>query len=117
MVFNLVSETGTNSFLTAPFITASLMSASSNTKKTENMRSNQELGVEGAQWTTPTDGDEEDTESRSDGTIELGPARSQNGHGCADLSDKDENAEKNDSDAFEVSFDGDDDPMCPRSSE
>lgn len=53
----------------------------------------------------------EELESHSDETIELGPTRSQNGHGCADISDKDD-----DGDPFEVSFDGDDDPMCPRSS-
>ncbi|TRX92787.1 hypothetical protein FHL15_006193 [Xylaria flabelliformis] len=78
------------------------------------MGSNHELGAEEAIWTSPTNGDGESTESRSDGTIELGHTRSQNGHGCADLSDKDEK-EKNGSDPFEVSFDGDDDPMCPRS--
>ncbi|KAJ3560579.1 hypothetical protein NPX13_g9254 [Xylaria arbuscula] len=52
----------------------------------------------------------EDLESQSDEIFELGPARSQNGHGCADISDKEENG-----DPFEVSFDGDDDPLCPRS--
>ncbi|RWA03625.1 hypothetical protein EKO27_g11479 [Xylaria grammica] len=67
--------------------------------------------VEGdeAQWTTSAD--KYDAKSQSDDvTIELGPARSQNGHGCADLSDTDDHE-----DPFEVSFDGDDDPMCPRS--
>ncbi|KAI8944078.1 major facilitator superfamily domain-containing protein [Xylaria longipes] len=56
------------------------------------MGSSHELGADEAQWS---------------------PARSQNGHGCADLSDKD--GEKDEDDPFEVSFDGDDDPMCPRS--
>ncbi|KAI0418628.1 major facilitator superfamily domain-containing protein [Xylaria grammica] len=76
------------------------------TKSMEEVRK-----VEGdeAQWTTSADKD--DAESQSDDvTIELGPARSQNGHGCADLSDTDDHE-----DPFEVSFDGDDDPMCPRS--
>ncbi|KAI0518585.1 major facilitator superfamily domain-containing protein [Xylaria bambusicola] len=52
----------------------------------------------------------EDVESHSDETIELGPTRSQNGHGCADISDKDDEG-----DPFEVSFDSDEDPLCPRS--
>ncbi|RYC61973.1 hypothetical protein CHU98_g4244 [Xylaria longipes] len=95
------------------FIIVISQSARSRTTKTEDMGSSHELGADEAQWSTPTNGDGDDTESRSDGTIELGPARSQNGHGCADLSDKD--GEKDEDDPFEVSFDGDDDPMCPRS--
>lgn len=75
------------------------------------MGSSSKLDDEGAQWAQSTDGD--DAQSRSDDMIELGPARSQNGHGCADLEDEDETGD----DPFEVSFDGDDDPMCPRSSE
>lgn len=75
------------------------------------MGSSSKLEDEGAQGFQFTDGD--DAESQSDGTLELGPARSQNGHGCADLSDEDARRD----DPFEVSFDGDDDPMCPRSSE
>lgn len=74
-----------------------------------DMGSSSKLEDEGAQGFQFTDGD--DAESQSDGTLELGPARSQNGHGCADLSDEDARRD----DPFEVSFDGDDDPMCPRS--
>ncbi|KAI0537053.1 major facilitator superfamily domain-containing protein [Xylaria digitata] len=72
------------------------------------MESGHKVEGDEAQWTPSTNRD--DTESQSDDTIDLGPTRSQNGHGCADLSDKDDNE-----DPFEVSFDGDDDPMCPRS--
>ncbi|KAI1348594.1 major facilitator superfamily domain-containing protein [Xylaria sp. FL0043] len=61
-----------------------------------------------AQWTSVANRD--DTESQSDETIEFGPVRSQNGHGCADFPSKERNG-----DPFEVSFVGDDDPMCPRS--
>ncbi|KAI1146709.1 MFS general substrate transporter [Nemania diffusa] len=75
------------------------------------MGSSHELEAKEAQSNMSTEGD--DAGSQSDGTIELGPARSQNGHGCADLSDKDESGDVDHS--FEVSFDGDDDPMCPRS--
>ncbi|KAI1825129.1 MFS general substrate transporter [Xylaria intraflava] len=52
-----------------------------------------------------------DADRHSDELNELGPSRSQNGHGCADLPVQ----EKSGEDPFEVSFDGDDDPMCPRS--
>ncbi|KAI1278681.1 major facilitator superfamily domain-containing protein [Xylaria sp. FL0933] len=61
-----------------------------------------------AQWASVVNRD--DTESQSDEMIEFGPVRSQNGHGCADLPSKEGNG-----DPFEVSFDGDGDPMCPRS--
>ncbi|KAI3317639.1 MFS general substrate transporter [Xylariaceae sp. AK1471] len=74
------------------------------------MKSIHDLESDEARWTASIDGDEPG--SQSDETIELGPARSQNGHGCADLQDKHENDQ---GDPFEVSFDGDDDPMCPRS--
>ncbi|KAI0403017.1 major facilitator superfamily domain-containing protein [Xylaria palmicola] len=73
------------------------------------MGSSQELGEKDPEWI----GNGDDTESRSDATVELGPVRSQNGHGCADLSDLDEDGNGND--PFEVSFSGDDDPMNPRS--
>ncbi|KAI3341705.1 major facilitator superfamily domain-containing protein [Ustulina deusta] len=76
----------------------------------EGIESDHKFEGDEAQWTTSASRD--DAESQSDETIELGPARSQNGHGCADLSDKDDDG---DGDPFEVSFDGDDDPMCPRS--
>ncbi|KAJ8121647.1 hypothetical protein O1611_g10047 [Lasiodiplodia mahajangana] len=77
------------------------------------MGSAHELEAEEAQWAVSTDGD--DVESESDGSLELGPARSQNGHGCADLSDEKEEMRHAHGDApFEVLFDGDDDPMCPR---
>ncbi|KAI1121194.1 major facilitator superfamily domain-containing protein [Nemania abortiva] len=77
------------------------------------MGSAHELETQETQWVVSTDGD--DVESQSDETIELGPARSQNGHGCADFSDKDEIGHGHGDSPFEVSFDGDDDPMCPRS--
>jgi hypothetical protein len=77
------------------------------------MGSSHELEAEEAQWNVSTEGD--DAESQPDRAIELGPARSQNGHGCADLSDREESGDGDHS--FEVSFDGDNDPMCPRSSE
>ncbi|KAI1420188.1 major facilitator superfamily domain-containing protein [Xylaria sp. FL1777] len=73
----------------------------------EGIESEQKFEGDEAQWTTSSKRD--DAESQSEGTIELGPVRSQNGHGCADLSDSDDNG-----DPFEVSFNGDDDPMCPR---
>ncbi|KAI8624621.1 MFS general substrate transporter [Xylariaceae sp. FL1651] len=61
--------------------------------------------------------DRDESRSQSDTTVELSPARSQNGHGCSDLPDKHENDESRNQkeDPFEVSFDGDNDPMCPRS--
>lgn len=73
------------------------------------MGNSDEFGGE-AQWTASTSGD--DVESQRDEPTDLSQIRSQNGHGCAELSEKDERAH----DPFEVSFTGDDDPMCPRSS-
>ncbi|KAI0138886.1 MFS general substrate transporter [Xylariaceae sp. FL1272] len=55
-------------------------------------------------------------ESRSENSLELGIVRSQNGHGCADLPDDYElHPPRPKGDPFEVSFDGDDDPLNPRS--
>jgi hypothetical protein len=79
------------------------------------MKSSQVLGGDGAQWTASLDGDEPG--SQSDGTVELGQMRSQNGNGCGDLPDKHVNGQSQKDDPFAISFDGDDDPMCPRSSE
>src|SRR5213076_2263550 len=83
----------------------------------EDMRPRQDFESDRAQRSASMDGDEPG--SQSDETIELGQARSQNGHGCADLQDDHRNGRPRNEkdDPFEVSFDGDDDPMCPRSSE
>ncbi|KAI0188253.1 major facilitator superfamily domain-containing protein [Astrocystis sublimbata] len=75
------------------------------------MGSSHELDTDDIQRSTSKHEDADDTGSRSDGTVELGQARSHNGHGCGDFSDKD----RDESNPFTVSFDGDDDPMCPRS--
>ncbi|GAP92182.2 putative drug proton antiporter yhk8 [Rosellinia necatrix] len=73
------------------------------------MGASEELEGEEPQYTTSTNSD--DAGPPDEGTAELGLVRSQNGHGCADLPDKAESEH----DPFEVSFDGDGDPMCPRS--
>lgn len=73
------------------------------------MGNSDEFGGKEVQWTVSTSGDE--VESQCDGPADLIQVRSQNGHGCAELSEKNESAD----DPFEVSFAGDDDPMCPRS--
>ncbi|KAI1290553.1 major facilitator superfamily domain-containing protein [Xylaria venustula] len=76
----------------------------------EDIEAGRKVEGDEAQWTTSENRD--DSESQSDETVDLSPVRSQNGHGVADLSDNNENGI---ADPFEVSFDGDDDPMCPRS--
>jgi hypothetical protein len=74
------------------------------------MGNSDEFGGEEARWTASTSGD--DVESQHDEPADLSQVRSQNGHGCAELSEKNGSTD----DPFEVSFTGDDDPMCPRSS-
>jgi len=83
------------------------------------MGTRQEPDSDGAQWSGSTEGDEPAPQTQKQGLAALGPSRSQNGHGCADLPEADEkdHSQREESDPFEVSFDGDDDPMCPRSSE
>lgn len=57
-------------------------------------------------------------------TPTLSRIRSNNGHGCADLEEDEGDATddtlattqpQNEKDPFEVAFDGDNDPLCPRS--
>ncbi|KAI1178144.1 major facilitator superfamily domain-containing protein [Nemania sp. FL0916] len=66
-----------------------------------DMRSSQEAESEKAQWGTPSDGDDSDSITAPFPSIQDGN----------DVSKKEETSD----DRFEVSFDGDDDPMSPRS--
>jgi hypothetical protein len=83
------------------------------------MGTNQEPDSDEAQQPGSTEGMGSMPQTQTQGLAALGPSRSQNRHGCADLPDADEkdHSQEENSDPFEVSFDGEDDPMCPRSSE
>ncbi|KAI0394552.1 MFS general substrate transporter [Xylariaceae sp. FL0594] len=81
------------------------------------MHTKQEPDSDGARWSDSIEEDE--SVPRRPSLATLGPSRSQNGHGCADLPAADEKDQSQsggaNTDPFEVRFDGDDDPMCPRS--
>lgn len=61
--------------------------------------------------------------AQSSASLSLGHMRSNNGHGCADLVDSNDEVEalggvggrETEKDPFDVAWDGDDDPLCPRS--